>query len=552
MVTVSAAQAQNAGWQWGRRLGGTTGNSPSGLYDISARPSADTQGNTYVTGGYDSPATFSGGPATLPHSGELDVVIAKYDSLGRLRWARGGGGRNYDVGTAVATDLLQNVFVVGVTDTGFTFPGSGKSVAGDGGFVAKLDSAGTVLWAKRIGSRNAGLQPSSVATDGFGNAVVLASRVDSLTIGGVHLPRPLNGLFDYVLVSYDLGGNVNWVRLISPLTPVSTNGNVAFDRAAVAADVSGTVYVAGTAGTGTVQASSGVQGTIAATYGLFLVKYAQNGTPQWLRAAPLATAGGVAVNALGRYVYVCGDLETGAQFGSSQLTAANGQDAFVARYSAAGAFQWVRTGGGTNVPNEGRGVAVNAGDEAFLAAAVGGPARFGSASFTWPYGAYRTVVVKYDSTGSVLWATATTIDSAKPVGITLSGSQAPVASFDTYRTVGLGAVPSIVTVGLFDIGLARADFWGRVLTAVPGAGPSASAWGLYPNPATTQVTLDFPPGAGQAEVQVCDLQGRTVWRRPVNAQRPILSVAALPPGLYMVLIRTGDGRPVVTKRLVVE
>lgn len=543
------AYAQSPNWQWGHRLGGSTSNSPSGYYDQAARPAADAAGNTYVTGGYDSPATFSGSATTLPHAGQLDVMVAKYDSLGRLRWARGAGGTRYDTGAATACDLSGNVFVVGITETGFTFPGTVLGPSGGGGFVAKLDSTGAVLWAKRIGSRNAGVLPGSAAVDGFGNCLVLASRADSLTIGGVRLPRPSNGTYDFLLISYDVGGTVNWVRTI---TPSAANGNLGADRAAVATDLNGNVYVSGTVGQGTVQIGPGIQSGITASYGLFLAKYNSAGVPQWVRTVPLASAGGLAAEARGRFLYLCGEATRGATFGSIGVTPVNNEEAFVSRFSPQGTFAWVRTGGGPNVPNLGQGVAVNRRGDTFLAAAVGdSPAVFGNTSFSWPFATYRTVVVRYDSTGVVRGGLATTLESAKPSGIALSGDFAPVVTFDSYRTVGLGTAPSIMTQGLFDMGLARADFRNRLLSVRAGTVDAAS-WVLFPNPARESVRLRLPVGVLSATMRLADLQGREVVVKRVDLANVSVPLPRLATGVYLVTLVPDGGQPASTHRLVVE
>ena len=156
LLLPTVAHAQGGGWQWGRRLGGTLSFATSGQYDVAGRPAADAAGNVYATGSYDSPATFGGSSLTLPHAGQLDVLVAKYDSLGRLRWARSAGGSGNDYGTAVATGTGTagtSVLLAGISLGGMAFPGPVPLSIARGGFLASYDSTGTLRWVRHIGIR---------------------------------------------------------------------------------------------------------------------------------------------------------------------------------------------------------------------------------------------------------------------------------------------------------------------------------------------------------------------------------------------------------------
>ena len=552
LLLPAVGQAQGGGWQWGRRLGGTLAFASSGQYDEAGRPAADAAGNVYVTGSYDSPATFGGSPLTLPHAGQLDVLVAKYDSLGRLRWARGAGGSGYDIGTAVATGPTgASVLVTGYSTSSMVFPGPIPRSSSRGGFVANYDSTGTLLWAYHIGIRPNYLLPYSAAVDGAGNCLVLATRDDSLTLGSFHVPRPANGFYDLLLISFSPLGAVNWVRTISPSATNSTRAN----RAAVVADAAGNVYVSSGVGSGTVQLSPTMQVTIPTPFGLFLARYDAAGTPQWVQTLPYGSTGGLALDPgpVSRHVYLCGDAGTGFSFGGPPVPLTNGQDAFVARYSAQGTLQWGRNGGGSNVPTEGNGVAVNHRGEVFLVALVGDdPVIFGgNLGFTWPTTGAYSLVVKYDSTGVVRGAT-TTIDTARPQGLALSGEQAPTVVATSGRTVGLLPAASVVTVGQRDVLVARADFRNRPLATQAG-GSVSDEWRLYPNPATgASVTLVLPAGHSTGHLRVTDLLGRLLTEKTLLAGSTSWSVAGWPAGVYLVVFQPKGAGAVSAKRLVVE
>jgi len=100
--------------QWVSRIGGTTESvNDSGTITI------DSSGNIFVVGGFSSnPLTFfgtNGNPTsiTLANSGQSDVFVAKYDSNGVPLWARRIGGSLSDTYNTFSTDLSGNIIVSG-------------------------------------------------------------------------------------------------------------------------------------------------------------------------------------------------------------------------------------------------------------------------------------------------------------------------------------------------------------------------------------------------------------------------------------------------------
>src|SRR5690349_11418461 len=70
---------------------------------------ADDSGNVYVTGQTEYSAVFDN--YTLNSSGIHDIVIAKYDSAGVIKWIRKIGGIDGDIGLGIGIDNRHNVYV---------------------------------------------------------------------------------------------------------------------------------------------------------------------------------------------------------------------------------------------------------------------------------------------------------------------------------------------------------------------------------------------------------------------------------------------------------
>jgi hypothetical protein len=71
----------------------------------------DSSGNAYVTGYFQGTAVF--GATTLTSAGSNDIYMAKVDSGGNFLWAKRAGGTSYDVGQSIAVDSSGNAYVTG-------------------------------------------------------------------------------------------------------------------------------------------------------------------------------------------------------------------------------------------------------------------------------------------------------------------------------------------------------------------------------------------------------------------------------------------------------
>jgi hypothetical protein len=146
---------------------------------------------------------------------------------------------------------------------------------------------------------------------------------------------------------------------------------------------------------------------------IFVAKYDSSGALQWAQLAGGNTneniGRGIGVDTNGN-VYVTGGYSGPANFGSIDLPASSSENFFLAKYNNAGTVQWAQLGvGGQAV--YGMGLAVDgAGNSYALAFANNGDTiTFGSTSVTTPsdfdtnFDA-STILVKYDNTGTVRWA----------------------------------------------------------------------------------------------------------------------------------------------------
>ena len=328
----------------------------------------DSAGNVYLTGGFEGTVDFqprdpstaadtlTSHPAASDPSGATtteDIFVAKYDPSGGLLWVRGFGSSTAGVGEegrGMAVDSGGNVYVTGDCGTAGVQFGATVVATPDGGFRAKLDPNGVVLWANDTFSR-AGYQKIDIdaagnvyTLGGFGGTVDFdlsngSTTADTLT--AVNMPN-------IYLTKNAPDGTFQWVK------------RIAYDSsgAGLGLDVAGgSVLLTGRfAGTVDFDPGPATQNLTTSTEDTaFLLKLDLNGAYQWAFALPssryqLSVGRDVAIDDVGS-VYTTGIFTGTVDFdpgkGKTSLTSQGAADSYIAKYSASGAFQWARALGGT-------------------------------------------------------------------------------------------------------------------------------------------------------------------------------------------------------------
>jgi uncharacterized delta-60 repeat protein len=264
-------------------------NSPGYYEDYAHAMVVDGSGNVYVTGGSYGPGTSS------------DYLTIKYNTNGDTIWARRYDGPaieyNDDEARAIAVDGSGNVYVTG-------------SSGGSGTYydyaTIKYNSLGQEQWVVRYnGPGNRGDFADAIAVDGFGNVYVTGYSYGSGTD------------YDYATIKYSSAGVEQWVQRYNGLE----NG---YDEArAIAADVSGNVYVTG------YSYSSGTSGDYAT------IKYNSAGVQQWVQRYGMgySYARAITVDGFGN-VYVTG-YSSSYDYVTIKYNS-NGIERWVARYDGSG------------------------------------------------------------------------------------------------------------------------------------------------------------------------------------------------------------------------
>ncbi|MGZ3920309.1 MAG: hypothetical protein ACXVC7_08460, partial [Bacteroidia bacterium] len=387
-LIIAYSQAQY--FQWAKKEG-------LWAYDYGYGTGIDNSGNLYVAGKYEENAIFSG--VTLPNGGNNnhDGFVAKYDPAGNLSWVRTYGGPLGDYNHAMYCDGTGAVLVTGEIE-GFndviTFPGSTTTLTtyGDNDILlAKYDLSGTLLWAKSEGwfRSEKGL---AVTSDNIGNIYLAGYFTDTTKFNGIQING--YGAEDIYIAKYDANGVFQWVK---------TAGSAGRDEAkSIRCDAAGNAYICGMYHNNA--NFSGTTLTCTASYfDAFVAKYDPNGNLLWVKNGGGAyddVAWSLTLDNQGK-IYVTGEFNAWATFGSTSFATTGNADVFVACYDASGNLQWATKAGGSLI-DRARGIGTD-GTNLFITGQFGSSANFGSNTIN-AADSSDIFIAAMDNTGNFLWA----------------------------------------------------------------------------------------------------------------------------------------------------
>ena len=281
---------------------------------------------------------------------------------------------------------------------------------------------------------------------------MIGTYVGTLTIGSTTLDGTGNG--DVFVAKYDTSGTDQWARSIGGTGPDYGYG--------IATDSSGNVFVTGRYRGGTITFAPDTTLTNAGPYtdDAFVAKYDTSGTVQWARGfggGDYDNGYGIATDSSGN-VYVTGGFTGSVTIGpGTTLTGSEFfENAFVAKYDTSGTAQWAKgiTGQFTNA--RGYGITTDSDGNVYVTGYYYPTATFAPGTTLTSVGSYDPFVAKYDTSGTVQWATS--IDgtgSDNGYGIaTDSGGNVYVVGDYTNGSITIGST-TLTSAGTTDAFVAK-------------------------------------------------------------------------------------------------
>jgi len=229
---------------WAKRLGGNRLDSGDGI-------AVDNDGNVYTTGSFQRTADFDPGTGVynlISGANSYDVFVSKLTTDGDFVWAKQFKGDSPNMGNGIALDQFANVYTTGMFSATADFDPDATAtynLVSEGGtdiYVAKLDSAGSFIWAKRMGGADpfGGDRGYGIAVDNLGNAYTtgfFSGTADFDPGTGTYSMTAL-GSSDIYVSKLDAAGNFLWAKQLSGAQGTDWG-------TAIAVDASSNVYSTG-------------------------------------------------------------------------------------------------------------------------------------------------------------------------------------------------------------------------------------------------------------------------------------------------------------------
>ncbi|MGZ3903597.1 MAG: T9SS type A sorting domain-containing protein [Bacteroidia bacterium] len=520
-------------------------------YDYGYGIVNDNAGNVYVAGKYEENANFSG--TILPNQGNNnhDIFLAKYDAAGNLTWVQTGGGGLGDYAHAVTCDGSNYVYVAGEieyysSNNVIVFPGSTITltpVGSNDAVALKYDLSGNLLWAKSGGGSQDD-KGTGIACDNAGNIYMCGYFTGTATFGGTTITGA--GVQDIFLAKYDANGNFQWVQ------HAGSSGRD--EPKSIKCDAAGNVYVCGFYSNGATFGSQTLNTNSGAYYDAFLAKYSSNGTLLWVKndgGNYDDVAWSMTMDNSG-LIYISGEFNASAFFGSTQLITSGSADVYVACYDANGVVQWAKSAGGSLI-DRARGIGCD-GTNIYLTGQFGSTANFGSHSLV-ASDSSDIFVASISNTGNFIGAISVggVPDSVETLGYESGIAVCAEPTGEVYATGsllsgGVFGTTNISKYGRTDIFITKISQLSNVNTYAEHSG----TFHAYPNPSNGTVTLVLNKQPEKdAVLTVFDCYGQTIAiKKELISSEISIDLSEQKSGVYFIEMKQQEA--VSRKKIVIQ
>jgi hypothetical protein len=507
---------------------------------------ADKHGNVYLTGSFDS-GTLTIGSTSMNCNGSPDVFIVKYDSMGVIQWAKSAGGNGYDTPTGLGVDTAGNVYVTGNTNSFHMYFGSTMLVNANSNntydiFIAKYDTNGNFQWAKLAGTTSSD-ECRSIAVDPSGNSYITGVFPGtSIVFGTITLFN------NYFLTKYDTNGNVVWAK---------GAGNNTANSYSVSVDGSENVYVSGIFNQSILIFSNDTlhNDTTNGSADIFVVKYDSSGTELWAKRAGgnhADVAYSIHADAAGNAFVTGYYLSPSFNFGNDTITNVDSigttADFFFLKFDASGNELWIHSAGSSS-DDHGTSITSDPAGSIYVTGYYHGPdITFGNIVLSNVSVGSEIFVVKYDSTGNVVWA-----KSLEGLGNDYGSSIASDPQGDLY-TAGEYASTNLSFLnfnlshsGGMDMYVAKINYYNLTTSNADQTYPDETIF--YPNPGDGIFYLKS--GMQISQVEILDLLGKKVYETTISERDSRIDLSGFPAGVYFYKA-TDSGKSVLTGKVLIR
>lgn len=182
--------------------------------DQADHVSVDASGNIYVSGKYNSPSlTF--GTTTITNTGGYDMFLAKYDSAMTLLWVKSVANTNDVSGVGMNLDAAGNLYLMGYFNSpSITFDTTTLNNPGSGlysYFLVKYDNNGNIIWTIKPNGGNTTAN-GKLVVDSSGNSFIIGRYTANFVMGSNTFVHA--GGQDIFMARYSSTGSFVWCKTI--------------------------------------------------------------------------------------------------------------------------------------------------------------------------------------------------------------------------------------------------------------------------------------------------------------------------------------------------
>jgi len=533
--------------EWGTYYGG-----------VNAEGIALAKGNSgtvYMAGYTTSPVDIATtGSYQTTYGGNNDAFLAKFDSNGVMLWATYYGGSSVDQAFGMAADSMGNVYIAGLTSSTSGIATAGVYQTNYGGgigdaFLAKFSETGSLSWATYYGGSGTDLA-TGVCTDRSGYVYITGYTysTDSIATPGAYKTSGGGSNVDAFIAKFNSSGTIKWATYYG--------GNDDDEPVSIVADDTGNVYMAGTtASTDSISTPGVYQKTFQAFADDdgFLVKFDSTGSLKW---GTYYGANGsneleqIICDGAGN-IYMTGSsscVDSIATTGAHQSSLIGAADAYLVKFSSAGAIQWgTYYGSGADGGNA---LAIDDTGNVFITGTtssttgIATPGAYQSANA----GQGDAFLAKFSDVGSLLWATyygGAAYDEG--FGVLCAGNANVYVAGITRSASGIatpGAYNTVFSATAFndDAFLAKFGPIPNTYSSIQTT-PQPVNISISPNPANDMINVSWQEvSASPAELVIMDLSGRQFVEIAVASINNIsIPVSMLPDGMYICRLQSPEG-----------
>lgn len=533
---------QKPNWNWAGQI---IGNDWSIAYDVTT----DKSNNVYSCGFFMDSAQFG---ENRFYSANQVAYVVKYNAAGEVKWVKIFPSDHSSFAEKIAVDQHDNILLTGYF--------SGKLTAGnyilntnsyiDNFFLLKIDTSGTVLWARQSNSSSSN-QAASIAI-GINDDIYLAGDNNAQTNFGSLVADKI-GMF---ILRYDTNGNP--VQIINESGCNSWSVNVAkdnkiyfsgslVDTAVIAGD---TIYP-----TGYYQYFN-IGGELDSIYtfekDMLFICYNSDGNAEWYKQAKSREYDERTYTVLDENanLYVAGNIIDTTDFWGTALTPTGLSTAFLLKMNSKGNINWYKTG--FPVSENGGFYLKNLRTRNNLFYMTGTPYQactFSGLNIFNTSSTESNVILKTDSAGTGIWAIYDTTNQARNSAVSLA--------IDQDENIAIcGFFEDSVHFGnkyLNSFGNGSPNmFVARVAQKTAGLQSfqvvqDEVLFTLSPNPANDLVTLEIL--SALKSITIYNSTGQIIREIATDGQKQV-NLRLEHPGLYFV--RAVSGKRTETKKLIVS